>query len=175
MHHFRQMICRAGPDCRSWRGISWQSLALHACGQTVLHTKVAKLWQGRTSLEIQCYFPMELELISTYCTDEAMSAWALQSQKHCVALRGSSAPGQDLAGLYKSAKCSYLTPCIQVIQVLSMPKILQHLVDPFTSCAPQDGHQCQCQNRVLQALEGCYTVHVRRDSVSVAQSFKISI
>lgn len=90
-------------------------------------------------------------------------------------LQGLSAPGHDLAGLYKSAECSYLPPCIQVIQVLSMPRIFQYLVDPFTARAPQDGQQCLCQSMVLQALESRYTVHVRRDSTSAVQSSKISV
>lgn len=56
-----------------------------------------------------------------------------------MALQGSPGPAQDLAGLFKSAKSLYLTPSIQVTQVLSMPKIFHHLLDRFASCALQDG------------------------------------
>lgn len=105
MHHFHRMMRMAGPDCRSWRGISWQSLALRACGQTKLHAKMARLRQGRTSLETQRYFPTELELISTDCVGKANVCMGAAEPK---ASRG-------LAGLIST--WSGLSCTTQVIQV----------------------------------------------------------
>lgn len=123
------MRCVASLSCRSPRGISWQSLALNACSQTVLHAKVARLWQGCTSLEIEQRFPTEPELMSRGCTDEATPARAAQNQKQQVALQGFCARVK-LSGRYMAALCWQLTPGIQPIQVLPVPEILQHLADP---------------------------------------------
>lgn len=100
MHHlstptctiFHKMLGMAGPGCRSWRGISWQPPVLRARGQTALPTKVARPWQGCMSLEIKSYFPTEPELTRTYCTDQAMPAWASQSQKHHCGSTGLTRP-----------------------------------------------------------------------------------
>jgi len=69
---------------------------------------VARLRQGCASLETQRYFLTELERISTDCTGTARSAWASQSHKRRGFLLWLPAPGQDLAGLRKSAKRSVI-------------------------------------------------------------------
>lgn len=119
--------CVASPGCRSPRGISWQSLALNACSQTVLHAKVARLWQGCTSLEIEQCFPTEPELMSRGCTDEAMPARAAQNQKQQVALQGFCACVKKPAGQHMM---QWLISGIQPIQLLPVPEILHHLTDP---------------------------------------------
>lgn len=161
MHHFREMMCTASLDCGSRRGISWQPLVLCACSQAMLHTKVMRLWQGCcTSWKLQCCSPTELELIST---DWATLAQALKRQKHPVVLSPCSGPCWTIQVSQPFIPHSLY----QVTWVLSMPKAFQHLVDPFTSCAPQDGHQCLCQSMVWQALDALHRTSV--------QSFKISI
>lgn len=119
----------------------------------MLHAKVARLWQGCRNQELQHYSHVELELVCRDCTDTAISARALQSQKHPVVWK----VYQTLLDCTSQPSVCYLISVIQMTQVLSMPKIFQRVADSFASCAFQYGNQCLCQS--------CYTIHVRQDSI----------
>lgn len=91
-------------------------------------------------------------------------------------LWGLSAPGQAFAGPHNFAKCSYLNLCIQVVQVLSMSKVDQHLADFFTSCASQGGHpNARAKAWSYKHWKAITHIHVRRGSISAVLSFKVSI